>query len=212
LIFVTLGTHEQPFERSIDMLADAAIDDELVVQHGHTPARSDLPNSRWLSFTTYEELAELVRGSEAVVSHCGVGTILTALRLGKIPIVVPRLRKHGEHVDDHQLQIAREFGRRGLVRPCFDAAGLASALEGSRRLRPAPLATNEGLRAAVVAAAAPRSCSCGETGWAVRLDRTSYQPPGKATMLRVEPCGCGGLPSAERRSRVQRLLTPLTKP
>jgi UDP-N-acetylglucosamine transferase subunit ALG13 len=211
LIFVTLGTHEQPFERSIDMLAGAGIDEELVVQHGHTPARAGLPNSSWLSFTSYEELTHLVRQSEAVVSHCGVGTILTALRLGKIPIVVPRLRKHGEHVDDHQLQIAREFGRRGLVLPCFDADGLASALEETRPRLPTPLASDESLRAAVVAAV-PRPCSCGETGWVVRLDRARYEPPGDTAMLRVAPCVCGGRArSAGRRSRVHKLLAPLTK-
>jgi UDP-N-acetylglucosamine transferase subunit ALG13 len=50
-----------------------------------------------------------------VISHAGVGAALTALRAGKHPILMPRLATHHEHVDDHQLQVARELERRGLA-------------------------------------------------------------------------------------------------
>src|SRR5262249_33625213 len=61
------------------------------------------------------EVVELVRKARAVVSHAGVGSMLTALANGKRPIIVPRLHRFGEAVDDHQLQFARRLEAAGLV-------------------------------------------------------------------------------------------------
>jgi UDP-N-acetylglucosamine transferase subunit ALG13 len=57
----------------------------------------------------------LVRRARVVVCHAGVGTILTALANGRRPIVVPRLARHGEAVDDHQVALARRLADVGLV-------------------------------------------------------------------------------------------------
>jgi UDP-N-acetylglucosamine--N-acetylmuramyl-(pentapeptide) pyrophosphoryl-undecaprenol N-acetylglucosamine transferase len=61
------------------------------------------------------DLAQAMREADVVVSHAGVGTALTALEVGKCPVLVPRRLSHGEHVDDHQTQIASELDRRGLA-------------------------------------------------------------------------------------------------
>ena len=50
-----------------------------------------------------------------LVAHAGVGAALVALELGRCPVLVPRRVSHGEHVDDHQTQIAGELSRRGLA-------------------------------------------------------------------------------------------------
>ncbi|CAN3127767.1 hypothetical protein ACNUDN_01533 [Mycobacterium sp. smrl_JER01] len=41
-----------------------------------------------------------------VITHSGVGTLMEILDMGVFPVVVPRLARRGEHVDDHQLQAA----------------------------------------------------------------------------------------------------------
>jgi hypothetical protein len=61
------------------------------------------------------ELRAAFREADAVVTHAGVGAALEALEAGRRPLLVPRLARHGEHVDDHQLQVAGELERRGLA-------------------------------------------------------------------------------------------------
>jgi UDP-N-acetylglucosamine--N-acetylmuramyl-(pentapeptide) pyrophosphoryl-undecaprenol N-acetylglucosamine transferase len=61
------------------------------------------------------ELTQAIREADVLVAHAGVGTALAALEVGKCPVLVPRRVVHGEHVDDHQTQIATELGNRGLA-------------------------------------------------------------------------------------------------
>jgi UDP-N-acetylglucosamine transferase subunit ALG13 len=56
-----------------------------------------------------------MRSADVVVAHAGVGTAITALSAGKCPVLLPRRKRHGEHVDDHQVDIARALGSRGLA-------------------------------------------------------------------------------------------------
>ncbi len=60
------------------------------------------------------DLSEAMREADVVVAHAGVGAALAALEAGKCPVLVPRRHVLGEHVDDHQTQIATELGDRGL--------------------------------------------------------------------------------------------------
>jgi UDP-N-acetylglucosamine--N-acetylmuramyl-(pentapeptide) pyrophosphoryl-undecaprenol N-acetylglucosamine transferase len=61
------------------------------------------------------DLTRAMREADVVVAHAGVGTALAALEVGRCPVLVPRRLAHGEHVDDHQTQIAGELDRRGLA-------------------------------------------------------------------------------------------------
>ena len=61
------------------------------------------------------ELIDAMAAADVVVAHAGVGTALAAMEVGRCPILVPRRLAHGEHVDDHQIQIADELDRRGLA-------------------------------------------------------------------------------------------------
>jgi UDP-N-acetylglucosamine transferase subunit ALG13 len=61
------------------------------------------------------ELTQAIRDADVLVAHAGVGTALAALEVGKCAVLVPRRLAEGEHVDDHQIQIARELGQRGLA-------------------------------------------------------------------------------------------------
>lgn len=120
-LFITLGTiGAYRFDSVIDaVLRTGLADDRTVWQLGHTP-RTDLPG-RSVNQLGAEEFAQIALRADVVISHAGVGTILELLDLGISPVIVPRRRARGEHVDDHQLQIA------GLV----DSLGLATVVEAS---------------------------------------------------------------------------------
>lgn len=60
------------------------------------------------------DLANAMGEADVVVAHAGVGSAIAALEAGKVPLLVPRRLAQGEHVDDHQVQIAGELERRGL--------------------------------------------------------------------------------------------------
>jgi UDP-N-acetylglucosamine--N-acetylmuramyl-(pentapeptide) pyrophosphoryl-undecaprenol N-acetylglucosamine transferase len=61
------------------------------------------------------DLTDAMREADVVVSHAGVGTAIAVLETGKLPLLVPRRLSLGEHVDDHQIQLAQELGGRGLA-------------------------------------------------------------------------------------------------
>jgi UDP-N-acetylglucosamine transferase subunit ALG13 len=154
LILVSLGTHEQPFARMLDLVEPLAVENKLVVQHGHTPARADAPGIRWLPFASYDEMNELMREADAVICHAGVGTIVTALSLGVTPVVVPRLRRFNEHIDDHQLQITGAFAASNLAVGYEQGTDLRAAIERARRMPPRTQNGGRELKRAVRQAAA----------------------------------------------------------
>jgi UDP-N-acetylglucosamine--N-acetylmuramyl-(pentapeptide) pyrophosphoryl-undecaprenol N-acetylglucosamine transferase len=79
------------------------------------------------------DLVQAIHEADVVVAHAGVGTALAALEAGKPPVLVPRRHARGEHVDDHQTQIAGELGSRGLsVSVEADELSLADLLAGAR--------------------------------------------------------------------------------
>lgn len=104
MIFVTLGTHGDPMPRLIEALAALAATASRLgpfeIQHGS----SRLPDG-WAGAAMYApaHLEAMVARADVVVTHGGPATIAMAREMGKVPIVVPRMARHGEHVDDHQV-------------------------------------------------------------------------------------------------------------
>jgi UDP-N-acetylglucosamine transferase subunit ALG13 len=126
MIFVTVGSTHFPFDRLIEAVESIKPGEEIVVQRG--ASRISPANARVVDFMTFEELDDTVSRSRVVVSHAGVGSIMVALAHGRRPIVVPRLREHGEAVDDHQLQVATLLGEQGRVVAVTDVAALPAAV------------------------------------------------------------------------------------
>jgi UDP-N-acetylglucosamine transferase subunit ALG13 len=148
VIFVTVGTHHQPFDRLLRALGPLAELDRLVVQHGvgRAPACADIA----VDFMSAREVATRIEHARAVVMHAGVGSFLVAYRAGHVPVMVPRQRRYGEHVDDHQTSLVRALGREGRVRAVWHVEELADAVEGAaRRAAPEAPPTGESLAAAV---------------------------------------------------------------
>lgn len=143
MIFVTVGTNEARFDRLLRALEDLPPGTELFVQHGPSPIRP--PGATCTDYLGFDELAERVREADAVVTHAGVGSILTALLNGTRPIVVPRLQRFGEAVDDHQLDFGRRAQTAGLVTLVEDVAALPEAIARLQASPPQPPRPDERL-------------------------------------------------------------------
>ena len=125
MIFATVGTHQQAFQRLLDALGELEVD-ELVVQHGAgaPPANT----TRAEAFMPFDAMLECFRAADRVITHAGVGSVLCATREGHVPLVVPRRPELGEHVDGHQAELTRALGAQGSVIPVWETAELASLL------------------------------------------------------------------------------------
>ncbi len=125
MVFVTVGTHHQPFERLMRGLEALDVGD-LVVQHGH--ARPPAGARRAVPFMTFPEVVDHLEAADAVITHAGVGSVLCARNAGHVPLVVPRLKHYGEHVDDHQLELIGALERDGIVIVAREVDELPGAL------------------------------------------------------------------------------------
>ncbi len=117
-VVVTLGTTESyGFPRLVRRLLEVIPEGAQVLwQTGSTEvdglgidARHSLPSA---------ELSAAMRDADVVIAHAGTGSAIEALEAGKVPVLVPRRRVHGEHVDDHQQDICNELVSRGLAISC----------------------------------------------------------------------------------------------
>ena len=114
MIFVSVGTHEAPFDRMLRAVFELGLDEELVVQYGPSTVRSDACGRE--STTCRSTRSSSTSGeARAVVMHAGVGSVMISLANGKRPIVMARRAEFGEHVDDHQVELARRMEANGLV-------------------------------------------------------------------------------------------------
>ena len=125
MIFAALGTHRDPMSRLIEAL-ESLPSDELVVQHGFSPPPQRARCA--VGFMPFDEMVACFEAADVVITHAGVGSVLSAVRAGHAPIVVPRLRRLGEHVDDHQVEFARALAQHRAVRPVWDVRKLPDAV------------------------------------------------------------------------------------
>ncbi len=73
-----------------------------------------------------------------MITHAGVGSILSALKKGKKVIACARLAKYGEHTNDHQLQILEAFAQSGYLLPCTELDKLYEVVAQSKEFVPQP--------------------------------------------------------------------------
>jgi UDP-N-acetylglucosamine--N-acetylmuramyl-(pentapeptide) pyrophosphoryl-undecaprenol N-acetylglucosamine transferase len=114
-VVVTMGLIERyGFRRLIErLLAILPADADVLWQVGDTNT-NDLPIKAIRSLP-WEELASAMREADIVVAHTGIGSAIDAMESGKCPVLVPRAANRGEHVDDHQRQVAEKLAERGLA-------------------------------------------------------------------------------------------------
>lgn len=117
MIFITLGTQKFQFDRLLkkidDMKKNGIINEEIYAQIGES---TYVPETyEFEKFVDKDDFMMYMKKADVIITHSGVGTIIKGLNLNKKVIVVPRLKKFKEHVDDHQLEIAKSFSDKNFV-------------------------------------------------------------------------------------------------
>ena len=147
MIFVILGTQDKKFPRLLEAI-QKKIDEgkinkkeEIIVQAGSTKFESK--DMKIMDYIPVKEFEELVDKADLIICHAGVGTILTALKKGKKIIACARLKKYGEHVNDHQLQILYNFTTEGYILALEDFDKIDILIKQARNFTPAKFKSNK---------------------------------------------------------------------
>jgi UDP-N-acetylglucosamine transferase subunit ALG13 len=131
MIFVTVGTDNHQFNRLLEeidnLIKEGKIKEEVIAQVGYSTYEPKY--YKYFRFAPFKKILELNRKARIVISHAGAGSIITALEHNKPLILVPRMKKFGEHTDNHQIQIAKEFRKRGKAIVVFDIKYLGAAIQ-----------------------------------------------------------------------------------
>ncbi len=127
MIFVTVGTHEQQFNRLVEevdkLKADGSIKEDVFIQTGFSTYEPK--HCQWSKLISYKEMNNKIEEARIIITHGGPASFIAPLQIGKIPIVVPRQEKYGEHVNDHQLEFAKNVEERNKnIIPVYDIKDL----------------------------------------------------------------------------------------
>lgn len=132
MIFVTVGTHEQPFDRLIravdELKRDGVITEDVIMQTGFSTYEPKY--CQWSKLIPYQQMIRNVEAARIVITHGGPASFIMPLQIGKTPIVVPRQKQYDEHVNDHQLEFARNVAERmGTIIVAEDTDRLGELVE-----------------------------------------------------------------------------------
>lgn len=121
-IFITLGSQKFQFNRLLkavdDLYEKENIGFDIFAQIGYSDY---VPKHyRFKQFLDREKFSEEMGKADIVITHGGSGAIISAVKKRKKIIAVPRLAQYGEHIDDHQLQIIKQFKEQNLIYACYD--------------------------------------------------------------------------------------------
>lgn len=131
MIFVTVGTHEQPFNRLVqeidNLKRDGVITEDVIIQTGYSTYEPKY--CQWDKLIPYKQMLKNVKDARIVITHGGPASFIMPLQIGKTPIVVPRQKKFDEHVNDHQIEFARNVAERmGTIIPVEDISKLKDVI------------------------------------------------------------------------------------
>ena len=135
MIFVSVGTQKFQFNRLLMLLDElvecGCIEDKIFAQIGRSDYKPK--NYEYVDFLDKKEFDTHMCQCELLITHSGVATIVAALKSEKPIIVIPRLAKYGEHVDDHQVEIASTFANQNYILQYQDGDDLCPMIEQARK-------------------------------------------------------------------------------
>ena len=144
MILITLGTQDKQFTRLLEMLQkeinNGNIKDKVVVKAGHTKYESKYMEI--FDLIDREKFSDLISKCDVLITHGGVGSIITGLQNNKKVIVAPRLAKYDEHMNDHQLQITENFSKAGYILPLYENDDLGKVLKDIKSFKPKKFKSN----------------------------------------------------------------------
>ncbi|GAB6168199.1 glycosyltransferase [Clostridium carnis] len=131
MIFITVGTQKFQFNRLLEeidkLIYQGKIKEEVFAQIGYSDYKPK--NYNYKNFLDRDEFSNIMEKCNKVITHGGTGAIVGAVKKGKRVIAVPRLKKFGEHVDDHQIQIVSQFKAIGFIDAVIDIEMLMDSIE-----------------------------------------------------------------------------------
>ena len=138
MILVTLGTQDKNFVRLLEkidqLINNGLIKDKVIVQAGFTKYNSE--NMEIFDLISQDEFNDLMDKADIIITHGGVGNIISALEKNKKVIAGPRLAKYGEHINDHQTQIIAKFNALGYIIGLQDVDELDDAVKQIKKFKP----------------------------------------------------------------------------
>ncbi|MFH5835532.1 PssE/Cps14G family polysaccharide biosynthesis glycosyltransferase [Proteiniclasticum sp. C24MP] len=140
MILVTLGTQIQPFTRLLDLIEKSMIEEEIIVQAGHTSYESSKMEIR--GFIDMDEMQSLTEKARIIITHGGTGSIIGGLKKRKTVIACARLKKYSEHLDDHQLEIVSTLSQNGYILELHDNESLDEVMEKVPGFKPKEFISN----------------------------------------------------------------------
>jgi len=131
MIFLTVGTYPLPFDRLVKAI-DAAIkerliEEEIFAQIGRCSYKPQ--NMEYVQMLEKEAFDSYFQKASSIISHAGIGTITMALDNEKPLLVMPRLKKYGEVVNDHQVMTAKRFEELGHILVAYTEEQLPDKLK-----------------------------------------------------------------------------------
>ena len=146
MVLIMLGTQNNSFHRLLEevdkLIQEKIINEEVIVQAGYTKYNSK--NMKIVDFVPKEEIEELEKNASYIITHGGVGSIITSIEQGKKVIAVPRLKQYNEHVNDHQLDIINSFNKLEYIIGIKDVSELKDAIKRIKEFKPKKYIQNTG--------------------------------------------------------------------
>lgn len=126
MIFITLGSQKFQFNRLLkkvdNLIEKKVINEKVFAQIGYSDY---IPkNYSYNKFLDRDKFSEIMQISDIVITHGGTGAIIAAVKAGKKVVAIPRMAKYKEHVDDHQIQLLKEFDEMGFISACYNIDNL----------------------------------------------------------------------------------------
>lgn len=144
MILITLGTQDKSFKRLLEAvdreIEKGNIKDKVIVQAGCTKYNSK--NMEIFDLIPYDKFEEYIKKCDLLITHGGVGSIITGLKNNKKVIAAARLAKYKEHTNDHQLQIIENFSSSGYILALDDFDELDKVLEQLKKFKPKKYQSN----------------------------------------------------------------------
>lgn len=145
MIFITLGSQKFQFNRLLmavdDLIKKGIITEDVFAQTGYSDYVPE--HYKYKAFLNHDEFANMEAVADIVITHGGTGAIIGAVKKGKKVIAVPRLAKYGEHVDDHQIQLLKEFDKMGIILVCYDINHLEDTYKKIKTIELKPYISNQ---------------------------------------------------------------------
>ena len=138
MILVLLGTQNNNFNRLLEEIEknieDGTIKEKVIVQAGYTKFESN--KMKIIDLMSKEQLEKFQDEANLIITHGGVGSIISSIEKRKKVIAVPRMHEYGEHVNNHQKEIVKDFNDKGYIIGIEKVEDLKQAIEKIKDFEP----------------------------------------------------------------------------